>query len=76
MSDPSAPGYRWPDSQTQVMLTSPWRVGGSLGRTIFAHPPGHEAGIVIGMLDSAALSEHVVTQHNLCVTQMRVTGDT
>lgn len=45
----------------------PWRTGKSIGRTIYACPPGssyRDGEIVIGMMDTPELAAHVVLVHN------------
>jgi hypothetical protein len=45
----------------------PWRTGTSVGRTLYACPPGssHRNGeILIGMMDTADLAREAVDAHN------------
>lgn len=47
--------------------TYPWRTGRSVGRTIYACPPGssyRNGEILIGMMDSEDLATRVVEVHN------------
>lgn len=47
--------------------TWPWRVGRSIGRTIYACPPGstpRNGDFVIGMMDSPEIAEEAVRAHN------------
>jgi hypothetical protein len=48
------------------ILTVPWRVGGQVGRTIYAHLPGHppEKGVLIVTMDHAEAAQHIVHLHN------------
>jgi len=46
----------------------PWRTGKSIGRTIYACPPGsdyRDGEIVIGMMDTPEIADEVVASHNL-----------
>lgn len=63
------------DARTSVdslaCLLSPWRAGGSIGRTVYAvfgiKAEAHardEDSVVIGMMDTAQLAEAVVVSHN------------
>ncbi len=49
------------------ILTAIWRVGGQLGRTIYALLPEHGRGVLIGTMDHAAVAEFIVAMHNLDV---------
>lgn len=45
----------------------PWRVGKSVGRTIYACPPGssyRDGEELIGMMDTPLLAEEAVASHN------------
>ena len=47
--------------------TFPWRVGRSVGRTVYAvtGPEATKSDVLIGMMDSRALAAEVVDAHNL-----------
>ena len=56
----------------------PWRVGRSVGRTVYAAvgPEASKADILIGMMDSRALAIEVVDAHNLLLGKRgRVTSE-
>lgn len=47
--------------------TWPWRVGQSVGRTLYACPPGssyRDGEVLIGLMDSPELAQEAVTAHN------------
>lgn len=53
------------DEPRQAMW--PWRMGQSVGRTLYACPPDssyRDGEVLIGMVDSPELAEHVVEIHN------------
>lgn len=55
-----------PKDQVPPELRRPWRVGRSLGRTLYI-ALGDEASkddIVFGMVDTKTLAEHIVALHN------------
>jgi hypothetical protein len=61
-----------------VLMVVPWRIGGSVGRTIYAvlAGPEHEharddEGVLIGMMDSAALAQEAVDAHNWFLQHQR-----
>jgi hypothetical protein len=41
-----------------------WRVGGQVGRTIYAQEPGDEKGVLIGVMDTPELALDATTHHN------------
>jgi hypothetical protein len=58
------------DARPQVvghsLALAPWRVGRSVGRTVYAqlgHDPG-DADVLIGVFDNAALALEAVAAHN------------
>ena len=58
--------------------TFPWRVGRSVGRTVYAvtGPEATKTDVLIGMMDSRALAAEVVDAHNLLLGKpKRLTPD-
>lgn len=52
-------------SASMRLADRPWRVGGSVGRTIYAvEGPNDPADTLIGMMDSEELARLVVDDHN------------
>ena len=53
-----------------------WRTGRSIGRTIYAVPPGaqYRSGdeVVLGMMDTPALASHIVKIHNMWLYEERL----
>ncbi len=54
-------------------LARPWRIGGSIGRTIYVQLGDRpsKSDPVIGMLDEVALAEEAVCAHNECLGRSR-----
>ena len=49
------------------VVLMPWRTGKSIGRTIYACPPGssyRDGEIVLGMMDTPEIARHIVEIHN------------
>lgn len=64
MNDLRAPSAAWvgPDE----LAGRPWRVGRSLGRTVYAQvddKPG-KGDVLLGMMETEFLAQHVVDMHN------------
>lgn len=59
-----------PDTAPQdpvVLIRWPWRVGRTVGRTIYATPPGDEDGVLIGLFDTPDLAAAACRAHNLTI---------
>jgi hypothetical protein len=48
----------------QFCMTLPWRTGRSLGRTIYAVTTDPADDVLLGMMDTIEIAEHVVEDHN------------
>lgn len=61
------------DPDPAAFIRWPWRIGRSVGRTVYAHPPGAEdgdaayLGFLIGMFDTVELADAAVRAHNLTI---------
>lgn len=64
MTVPDNPTYR---EQIADYVRMRWRVGGQVGRTIYAQAFGAEKGVLIGLMDTPELAADVVYRHNLFV---------
>lgn len=52
-----------------------WRVGGQVGRTIYAQGPNDPKGVLIGVMDTRELAIDACTHHNnFLYSQGTVTG--
>lgn len=54
-----------PADQAHKFIALPWRVGGSVGRTIYVKEGRSDpADSLIGLVDSSELADHIVALHN------------
>lgn len=57
----------------RLFIRWPWRTGRSVGRTVYAHPPGAEdgdvayKGFLIGLFDTPELAMAAVQAHNMTI---------
>lgn len=65
-------GWRLPARYTDknALMDMRWRVGSSVGRTIYGHPnpdddePDRDPALLLGMVDTPELARHIAVLHN------------